>query len=122
MLFSAALILAFLLYSNLLEVIQKLLETGNIRFLFNAEFIETLQKLLINTYPANSLASIALGVDLLKSILIVIAITIVGVGERGVKVTLGKVSPESYVEGIHIVTPFIQKIYTMDVKTQKKGF
>lgn len=79
LLFSAALILAFLLYSNLLEVIQKLLETGNIRFLFNAEFIETLQKLLIYTYPANSLASIALGVDLLKSILIVIAITIVGV-------------------------------------------
>lgn len=58
---------------------------------------------------------------LIFAVLIVIInpITIVGVGERGVKVTLGKVSPESYVEGIHIVTPFIQKIYTMDVKTQK---
>lgn len=43
----------------------------------------------------------------------------VGVGERGVKVTLGKVSPESYTEGIHLITPFISHIKTMDVKTQK---
>lgn len=47
-------------------------------------------------------------------------IAIVGVGERGVKVTLGKVSPQSYTEGIHLITPFISKIKTMDVKTQKK--
>jgi len=46
-------------------------------------------------------------------------VTIVGVGERGVKVTLGQVSPKSYTEGIHVVTPFISKIYTMNVKTQK---
>lgn len=46
-------------------------------------------------------------------------IAIVGVGERGVKVTLGRVSPESYSEGIHLITPFISKIKTMDVKTQK---
>ena len=46
-------------------------------------------------------------------------IAMVDVGERGVKVTLGKVSPESFLEGIHFVTPFISKIYTMDVKTQK---
>ena len=32
-------------------------------------------------------------------------IAIVGVGERGVKVTLGKTSPESYGEGVHFVTP-----------------
>lgn len=44
---------------------------------------------------------------------------IVGVGERGVKETLGKVSPESYTEGVHFVTPFIQRIHKMDVKTQK---
>ena len=47
-------------------------------------------------------------------------IAIVDVGERGVKVTLGKVSPQSYTEGIHLITPFISKIKTMDVKTQKK--
>ena len=46
-------------------------------------------------------------------------IAMVGVGERGVKVTLGKVSPESYTEGIHLITPFISHIKTMDVKTQK---
>lgn len=43
----------------------------------------------------------------------------VGVGERGVKVTLGKVSPQSYTEGIHLVTPFVSKIHNLDVKTQK---
>lgn len=48
-------------------------------------------------------------------------IAIVGVGERGVKVTLGKVSPQSYTEGVHFVTPFISKIKPMDVKTQKKN-
>lgn len=48
-------------------------------------------------------------------------IAIVGVGERGVKVTLGKVSPQSYTEGVHFVTPFISKIKNMDVKTQKRN-
>ena len=46
-------------------------------------------------------------------------IAIVGVGERGVKVTLGQVSPKSFTEGVHLVMPFISKIKTMDVKTQK---
>ncbi len=46
-------------------------------------------------------------------------IAIVGVGERGVKVTLGKVSPQSFTEGVHFVTPFISKIKNMNVKTQK---
>ena len=48
-------------------------------------------------------------------------ISIVGAGERGVKVTLGKVSPESYSEGVHFTAPFISKIKTMDVKTQKSN-
>lgn len=48
-------------------------------------------------------------------------IAIVGVGERGVKVTMGKVSPESFTEGVHFTTPFISKIYNMDVKTQKSS-
>ena len=46
-------------------------------------------------------------------------VAMVGVGERGVKVTLGQVSPQSYTEGIHVVTPFVSKIHTMNVKTQK---
>lgn len=48
-------------------------------------------------------------------------ISIVDVGERGVKTTLGKVSPESFSEGVHFVTPFISHIHTMDVKTQKSN-
>ena len=48
-------------------------------------------------------------------------IAIVGVGERGVKVTLGKTSPESYSEGVHIVTPFISHMHKMDVKTVKSN-
>ncbi len=48
-------------------------------------------------------------------------LAIVDAGQRGVKVTMGKVSPESYTEGIHFVTPFISKIHTMDVKTQKSN-
>ena len=48
-------------------------------------------------------------------------LAIVGVGERGVKVTLGKVSPQSFTEGVHFVMPFISKIHKMDVKTQKSN-
>lgn len=48
-------------------------------------------------------------------------IAIVDVGERGVKTTLGKVSPESFSEGVHFVTPFVSHIHTMDVKTQKSN-
>lgn len=46
-------------------------------------------------------------------------IVVVGAGERGVKVTLGKVSQESFGEGMHFITPYISKIVKMDVKTQK---
>lgn len=48
-------------------------------------------------------------------------VAIVGVGERGVKETLGKVSPESYTEGVHLMTPFVQKMHKMYVKTQKSN-
>ena len=43
----------------------------------------------------------------------------VGPGERGIKIRLGEVQPESYREGLHFIFPFIQKFRTMDVKTQK---
>lgn len=43
----------------------------------------------------------------------------VGPGERGIKITLGQVQPESYGEGLHTIFPFIQKFRTMDVKTQR---
>lgn len=47
-------------------------------------------------------------------------ISIVGVGERGVKVTLGQVDQKSYEEGVHLVMPFISHIKNMNVKTQKE--
>ena len=43
----------------------------------------------------------------------------VGPGERGIKIKLGEVEPESYGEGLHFIFPFIQKFKTMNVKTQK---
>ena len=43
----------------------------------------------------------------------------VGPGERGIKIRLGEVEPESYGEGLHLIFPFIQKFRTMNVKTQK---
>lgn len=66
-------------------------------------------------------SSLILAIVILFLIFIVFCnpIAIVGVGERGVKVTLGKVSPQSYNEGVHFVTPFISKIKVMNVKTQK---
>ena len=66
-------------------------------------------------------ASLLLAVLILLIAFIVLCnpIAMVGVGQRGVKVTLGKVSPKSFTEGIHFVTPFISKIKVMNVKTQK---
>ena len=78
-LFTALLAGAFFLYSEVLSVVQRLLETGNIKFLFNTEFIETLQRVLLYSFPANSLASIVLGVDLLKSIFIVGAVIVLAI-------------------------------------------
>ena len=60
-LFTGAIVGAFLVYAEILEVIQGLLETGSIKFLFNSKFISTLQMLKDITYPANCFAYIAVG-------------------------------------------------------------
>lgn len=74
----------------------------------------------ISTMERKNLATPVMVVLLLIVFIIICnPIAIVGVGERGVKVTLGQVSPQSYTEGIHLITPFISKIKNMDVKTQK---
>ena len=70
---------AFLIYSGFLEVVQMLLETGSIKFLFNEKFITTLQTLATWTYPANCFADIALGENLLVSFAVAIGIAIVSV-------------------------------------------
>ncbi|MEE3348623.1 MAG: prohibitin family protein [Candidatus Gastranaerophilaceae bacterium] len=73
-----------------------------------------------NNFDIKSMATPVLVVLLLIMFVVLFnPIAIVGVGERGVKVTLGKVSPVSFTEGVHFVTPFISKIKNMDVKTQK---
>ena len=78
-LFTSILAGAFFLYSEVLGVVQRLLETGNIKFLFNMEFITTLQTVMLYSFPANSIASIILGVDVLKSIIIVAVVVILSV-------------------------------------------
>lgn len=68
----------------------------------------------------NGLAGIvAIIVLFVLAVLLCNPIVVVGAGERGVKVTLGKVSQESFGEGMHFITPYISKIVKMDVKTQK---
>lgn len=61
LLFTAAVVGAFLVYAEILEIIQNLLETGSIKFLFNDTFISTLKNLINITYPANCFAYIAVG-------------------------------------------------------------
>ncbi len=74
----------------------------------------------VNFMEGKNLATpVMVTILLIVFIIICNPIAIVGVGERGVKVTLGQVSPQSYTEGIHLITPFISKIKNMDVKTQK---
>ncbi len=58
---SGALIGTFLLYSQFLEIIQLLLETGSIKFLFNKGFVTTLQTMLKWAYPSNCFAHVMIG-------------------------------------------------------------
>jgi regulator of protease activity HflC (stomatin/prohibitin superfamily) len=55
---------------------------------------------------------------LLTLILLFTSFKIVGAGERGVVLTMGQVSDNVLGEGLHFKIPFIQKIKTLDVKTQ----
>lgn len=66
----------------------------------------------------NMLGGIALGV--IAIILLVLGFstcTVISPGERGVKVTLGKISPTVYDEGVHFNMPFISHITKWDIKT-----
>lgn len=49
---------AFILYSQLLSVVQTLLTTGSIRFMFNEEFVKGLQGIYAYAYPINSMVAI----------------------------------------------------------------
>lgn len=58
---------------------------------------------------------------LIMFLLIFQPMTIVGVGERGVKVTLGQTSPVALDEGVHFVMPFVSTVKKMNVKTVKSN-
>ena len=70
---------AFFLYSYFLKVVQSLLETGSIKFLFNEKFINAMQSLSEWTYPANCFASLALLDNVLSSLAICVAVAAVAV-------------------------------------------
>jgi hypothetical protein len=74
---SALVVGAFFLYSNILNVLRGLFETGSIKFLFSNEFVDVLTTAKSFTYPANSLASILLGIDMQKSLIIAIAVAVI---------------------------------------------
>ena len=61
---------AFFVYSGILDVLRGLFETGSIKFLFTSDFVDVLMGAKLYTYPANALASLLLGIDMQKSILI----------------------------------------------------
>lgn len=65
--------------------------------------------------------SVPVIVGLLVVCLIVMVnpLVMVGPGERGIKIRVGKVQPTIYGEGLTLIVPFIDKFKTMDVKTQK---
>lgn len=71
--------LGVLVYMWFLGVVQTYLETGYIRFLFNEEFLTTLQTLLKYTYPANCLAGLALCKDMAKSAIVVLLCSIAAI-------------------------------------------
>lgn len=78
-LFTGAIVGAFLLYAEVLEIVQNLLETGSIKFLFNDKFISTLQYLIGVTYPANCFAYIAVGKFLDIALGITVSLAVIAV-------------------------------------------
>jgi ABC-2 type transport system permease protein len=76
---TAIIIGAFAVYSKILGTVQSLVETGSVKFLFNARFVETLQKILKISYPANALASLALGQRVARSLLLSLLFVAIGI-------------------------------------------
>lgn len=68
---------AFFVYSKILDVLRALFETGSIKFLLNNEFVDFLVMAKDYTYPANSLASVQMGIDMQKSLIISISVAVV---------------------------------------------
>ncbi|MBQ3047768.1 MAG: hypothetical protein IJD48_01990 [Clostridia bacterium] len=69
----------FVFYMMFLSALQGYLETGYIKFLFNEKFMSTLQKLTLFSYPANCLAGIVVGRNILSSVLVLVVCVLIGV-------------------------------------------
>lgn len=67
---SVLVVSAFFVYSSVLNVLRGLFETGSIKFLFSSDFVDVLMGAKLYTYPANALASLLLGMDMQKSLII----------------------------------------------------
>ncbi len=98
--FTVLLAVAFILYSDLLAIVQTLLTTGSIKFLFNEKFVGSLREILNYSYPTNAFVNILLGSDILISWLIVLLFAIVSfcvmflVSKKLYNVTLYKLQKE----------------------------
>lgn len=79
LLITALIVGLFILYSNFLGIVQVWLETGSIKFLFNNGFINSLQKCLTWSYPANCFAYILLGKKILWPTIIIASVIIVSI-------------------------------------------
>lgn len=66
--------------------------------------------------------ALKVGALVLVALVVLIVINplrVVSAGERGVIATVGKVDPVPLNEGMHVVWPFLQKLYIVDVRVQK---
>jgi len=75
--FTGILVGAFFLYSGFLNVLRSMFETGSIKFLFNEKFVSFLQSALKYAYPANLLTNMALGKNVIFSVIVLSAIALV---------------------------------------------
>ena len=60
-----------------------------------------------------------LAIFLILVALLMSSIVIVGPGQRGVLLEFGRVTGNVYGEGLHIITPLVNSVPIMDVRTQK---
>lgn len=74
---SGLVVSAFYVYNEILKILRQLFENGSIRFLFNSDFVTFLTDAKKYTYPANSLASVQIGVDMVKSLIVSILVAVV---------------------------------------------
>ena len=71
------------------------------------------------TIAQNILKYLGIGIGLLIAFAFLSPFVIIGPGERGIVIRLGEVKDGILNEGMHFIMPVVEKVVTMDVKTQK---